>query len=132
MEQKRKKRKRRRLRKGIFAKIIMGFLGIFILSLLIFAKVNPILLDSKEPVVEYKSEYDPRSNIKNVFFHNTDEVKIEGTVNTNEIGTYTIYYVLNNKKIETKVQVKDTTAPKLQTKDLLLIQTTTISKPKTL
>ncbi len=101
-----KKGKRHRL-----PMLLISFLFLCIAYLCINIFISPILLESKNQVVELGSKYDPKENIKQVFFHSNDSVKVKNNVNTKKVGNYTTTYTLNNHKITCNVEVKDTQAP---------------------
>ncbi len=105
-----KKRKRNR-----FATLIMSFLFLCMAYLCISAFIHPILLETKNQIIELGSKYNPRDNIEQVFLHSNDDVKIKSNVNEKKVGSYTTTYSINNKKTICNVEVKDTQAPTLVT-----------------
>lgn len=106
----------RKRRKNRFGNHLLTFLFICIIFLLFYAFKNPILLYSSNPVIEINQDYDPSSNIQQVFYHADSDVKISGNVNTAKVGEYTITYQLNNYKKTCIISVKDTQAPVLKVK----------------
>lgn len=106
----------RKRRKNRFRNHLLTFLFICIIFLLFYAFKNPILLYSSNPVIEINQDYDPSSNIQQVFYHADSDVKISGNVNTAKVGEYTITYQLNNYKKTCIISVKDTQAPVLKVK----------------
>ena len=98
----------RKRRKNRFRNHLLTFLFICIIFLLFYAFKNPILLYSSNPVIEINQDYDPSSNIQQVFYHADSDVKISGNVNTAKVGEYTITYQLNNYKKTCIISVKDT------------------------
>ncbi len=109
-----KKRKKDRL-----TTLLIGFLLLCIAYLCINAFINPILLESKNQVIELGSKYDPKDNIEQVFLHSSDSVKIKNNVNTKKVGNYTTTYSLNNYKVICNVEVKDTQAPQFTTQEYI-------------
>ena len=106
----------RKRRKNRFGNHLITFLFIYIIFLLFYAFKNPILLYSSNPIIEVNQDYDPSSNIQQVFYHANSDVKISGDINTAKVGEYTITYQLNNYKKTCIVSVKDTQAPVLKVK----------------
>ena len=105
-----KKRKKNR-----FSALILCFLFLCITYLTIHIFISPILLESKNQVIELGSKYNPKDNIQQVFLHSNDSVKIKNNVNPNKVGTYTTTYSLKKHKVICNVEVKDTQAPKFTT-----------------
>lgn len=89
-----KKRKRNR-----FSALILCFLFLCITYLSIHIFISPILLESKNQVIELGSKYNPKDNIQQVFLHSNDSVKIKNNVNPNKVGTYTTTYSLKSTKL---------------------------------
>ena len=104
----------KRKRKNRFFTLLISFLFICMAFLLVHAFFNPILLDTKNEVVELNSKYNPKNNILQVFFHSNDEIKIKNTVNSKKVGNYSTTYSLGKYSITSKVEVKDTQAPILK------------------
>lgn len=103
-------------RKDTFGNSLIAFLFICMLFLLGYAFKNPILLYSTNPEVEINHEYDPKTNIQQVFYHSDSSVQISSNIDTKKVGNYTVTYQLKNYKKTCTVSVKDTKAPKLKVK----------------
>lgn len=103
-------------RKNTFGNGLIAFLFICMIFLMGYAFKNPILLYSTNPEVEINHEYDPKTNIQQVFYHSDSSVQISSNIDTNKVGNYTVTYQLNNYKKTCTVSVKDTKAPKLKVK----------------
>ncbi len=107
-----KKRKKDRL-----TTLLISFLLLCMVYLCINTFINPILLESKNQVIEMGSKYDPKDNIEQVFLHSSDSVKIKSNVNTKKVGNYTTTYSLNNHKVICNVEVKDMRPPQFTTQE---------------
>ena len=103
-------------RKDTFGNSLIAFLFICMLFLLGYAFKNPILLYSTNPEVEINHEYDPKTNIQQVFYHSDSSVQISSNIDTKKVGNYTVTYQLKNYKKTCTISVKDTKAPKLKVK----------------
>ena len=103
-------------RKDTFGNGLIAFLFICMLFLLGYAFKNPILLYSTNPEVEINHEYDPKTNIQQVFYHSDSSVQISSNIDTKKVGNYTVTYQLKNYKKTCTISVKDTKAPKLKVK----------------
>lgn len=104
-------------RKNPFGSILFLFLFIFILFSLFYALKNPILLYASNPTIEINENYNPKTNIQQVFFHSDSDVQIKGKINIKKTGDYKITYQLNTYKKICTVSVKDTKAPILKVHD---------------
>lgn len=100
-----------------FANLLFLFLFVFIIFSFFFALKNPILLYASNPTIEINENYDPKTNIQQVFFHSNSDVQIKGTVNTKKVGNYKVTYQLNTYKRVCTISVKDTKAPILKVHD---------------
>lgn len=56
-------------RKDTFGNGLIAFLFVCMIFLMGYAFKNPILLYSTNPEVEINHEYDPKTNIQQVFYH---------------------------------------------------------------
>ncbi len=74
-----------------------------------YAFKNPILLYSTNPEVEIDHEYDPKTNIQQVFYR--IGMKVSGNINTKENWKLYITYQIKDYKKTCKVSVKDTKHP---------------------
>lgn len=81
-----------------------------------YAFKNPILLYSTNPEVEINHEYDPKTNIQQVFYHSDSSVQVSSDIDTKRVGNYTVTYQIKDYKKTCTVSVKDTKAPKLKVK----------------
>ena len=79
---------------------------------------NPILLYSTNPEVEINHEYDPKTNIQQVFYHSDSSVQVSSDIDTKRVGNYTVTYQIKDYKKTCTVSVKDTKAPKLKVKNV--------------
>jgi peptidoglycan/xylan/chitin deacetylase (PgdA/CDA1 family) len=68
--------------------------------------------------VELGGEFDPKSVIESVFNNTADNVQIEGSVDTDKTGTYTLTYTLGGHSKTAQISVVDTTAPSLELQDV--------------
>lgn len=107
------KRKRRRFHLGRLLAVLLVPLVLIAAIYFVYLKLNPLQLKARDIVVEYKEKFDPKDNIKRVFGGSKDDVKIEGTIDTNAKGEYPITYTYGNKKINAIVNVKDQKPPVL-------------------
>lgn len=107
------KRKRRRFHLGRLLAVLLVPLVLIAAIYFVYLKLNPLQLKARDIVVEYKEKFDPKDNIKRVFGGSKDDVKIEGTIDTNAKGEYPITYTYGNEKINAIVNVKDQKPPVL-------------------
>ena len=107
------KRKRRRFHLGRLLAVLLVPLVLIAAIYFVYLKLNPLQLKARDIVVEYKEQFDPQANIKRVFGGSKDDVKIEGTIDTNAKGEYPITYTYGNEKINAIVNVKDQKPPVL-------------------
>lgn len=126
MEKKVKRKMKIKLRKvGITKPFIIGGVSLLVFCLLFFL-VNMVILPQikltggKNIKIEYKENYKEKGYKATHFGKNiTKNVKVKGTVNTSKLGQYKItYYVKSgalSRKTIRKVEVVDTTKPKLKT-----------------
>lgn len=103
-------------KKDKFGNGLIAFLFICIIFLLCYAFKNPILLYSSNPEVEINHEYDPKTNIQQVFYHSDSSVQVSSNIDTKRVGNYTVTYQIKDYKKTCTVSVKDTKAPKLKVK----------------
>lgn len=113
------KRKRRRVRWGRFAVLALAALLAFGLVYSVYLFFSPLHLKAGEVTTEYKQKYDPKSNIRTAFLGSKDDVKIEGNVDTNQVGDYELTYTYKGKEAHSVVHVTDTVAPTLEVKDIM-------------
>ena len=76
-------------KKDKFGNGLIAFLFICIIFLLCYAFKNPILLYSSNPEVEINHEYDPKTNIQQVFYHSDSSVQVSSDIDTKKVGNYT-------------------------------------------
>lgn len=107
------KRKRRRFHLGRLLAVLLVPLVLIAAIYFVYLKLNPLQLKARDIVVEYKEKFDPKDNIKRIFGGSKDDVKIEGTIDTNAKGEYPITYTYGNEKINAIVNVKDQKPPVL-------------------
>ncbi len=107
------KRKRRRFHLGRLLAVLLVPLVLIAAIYFVYLKLNPLQLKARDIVVEYKEKFDPKDNIKRVFGGSKDDVKIEGTIDTNAKGEYPITYTYGDEKINAIVNVKDQKPPVL-------------------
>lgn len=103
-------------RKDTFGNGLIAFLFICMIFLMGYAFKNPILLYSTNPEVEINHEYDPKTNIQQVFYHSDSSVQVSSDIDTKRVGNYTVTYQIKDYKKTCTVSVKDTKAPKLKVK----------------
>lgn len=103
-------------RKDTFGNGLIAFLFICMIFLMGYAFKNPILLYSTNPKVEINHEYDPKTNIQQVFYHSDSSVQVSSDIDTKRVGNYTVTYQIKDYKKTCIVSVKDTKAPKLKVK----------------
>ena len=103
-------------RKDTFGNGLIAFLFICMIFLMGYAFKNPILLYSTNPEVEINHEYDPKTNIQQVFYHSDSSVQVSSDIDTKKVGNYTVTYQIKDYKKTCTVSVKDTKAPKLKVK----------------
>lgn len=103
-------------RKDTFGNGLIAFLFICMIFLMGYAFKNPILLYSTNPEVEINHEYDPKTNIQQVFYHSDSSVQVSSNIDTKRVGNYTVTYQIKDYKKTCTVSVKDTKAPKLKVK----------------
>lgn len=105
---------------------IMGLIGVMVAALLIkllfFSGLfTPLLALNGAKTMEMEvntSFQDPGAWARFRFSDYSDEVKVEGNLNTKKLGTYTLTYTFDKyqKTVERKVNVIDTTPPKINLK----------------
>ena len=105
---------------------IMGLIGVMVAALLIkllfFSGLfTPLLALNGAKTMEMEvntSFQDPGARARLRFSDYSDEVKVEGNLNTKKLGTYTLTYTFDKyqKTVERKVNVIDTTPPKINLK----------------
>ena len=105
---------------------IMGLIGVMVAALLIkllfFSGLfTPLLALNGAKTMEMEvntSFQDPGARARFRFSDYSDEVKVEGNLNTKKLGTYTLTYTFDKyqKTVERKVNVIDTTPPKINLK----------------
>ncbi|WP_276812543.1 polysaccharide deacetylase family protein [Faecalibaculum rodentium] len=119
MAAKRKKGRRRRIRWSRF--LVLGTCLALVLGLFtsIWLLISPLHLKAGEVTTEYKHKYDPESNIRVAFLGSPADVKIEGTVDTNQVGDYPLTYTYKGHEAKAVVHVTDTTAPTLEVRDYM-------------
>lgn len=119
MAAKRKKGRRRRIRWSRF--LVLGTCAALVLGLFtsIWLLISPLHLKAGEVTTEYKHKYDPESNIRVAFLGSPADVKIEGTVDTNQVGDYPLTYIYKGHEAKAVVHVTDTTAPTLEVRDYM-------------
>ncbi|WP_276906277.1 polysaccharide deacetylase family protein [Faecalibaculum rodentium] len=119
MAAKRKKGRRRRIRWSRF--LVLGACAALVLGLFtsICLLISPLHLKAGEVTTEYKHKYDPESNIRVAFLGSPADVKIEGTVDTNQVGDYPLTYIYKGHEAKAVVHVTDTTAPTLEVRDYM-------------
>lgn len=119
MAAKRKKGRRRRIRWSRF--LVLGTCAALVLGLFtsIWLLISPLHLKAGEVTTEYKHKYDPESNIRVAFLGSPADVKIEGTVDTNQVGDYPLTYTYKGHEAKAVVHVTDTTAPTLEVRDYM-------------
>ena len=103
-------------RKDTFGNGLIAFLFVCMIFLMGYAFKNPILLYSTNPEVEINHEYDPKTNIQQVFYHSDSSVQVSSDIDTKRVGNYTVTYQIKDYKKTCTVSVKDTKAPKLKVK----------------
>lgn len=119
MSQKRRKRRGRHVRWGRIAVLFAGVLFIFWAAYNIYLFFSPLQLHGDDITVEYKSKYDPRDNIKTAYLGSKDQVAIDGSVDTGQLGDYELIYKYKGKEKKATVHVTDTTAPEMEVKDIM-------------
>jgi peptidoglycan/xylan/chitin deacetylase (PgdA/CDA1 family) len=93
--------------------------GIFlVLSIVAFFLSNSFAVQSDEVIVQYKSDFDPQSLITFCAYGDLDDIQIEGEVDPNKMGEYTLSYSRLLQKDSVIVTVADTQAPVVTAKDL--------------
>lgn len=98
--------------------ICILFLGIY--HFLLLPKID--LKGKKTMVVDYKGKYSEKGYEASFFGNDvTDDVEVNGDVNTNKLGSYDITYTVKNgflsKKVHRRVYVKDRKKPKMEISD---------------
>jgi hypothetical protein len=83
-------------RKDTFGNGLIAFLFICMIFLMGYAFKNPILLYSTNPEVEINHEYDPKTNIQQVFYHSDSSVQVSSDIDTKKVGNYTNVIKLRN------------------------------------
>lgn len=96
-------------RKDTFGNGLIAFLFVCMIFLMGYAFKNPILLYSTNPEVEINHEYDPKTNIQQVFYHSDSSVQVSSDIDTKRVGNYTVTYQIKDYKKTCTVSVKDTT-----------------------
>lgn len=87
-----------------------------------------IIFTSEPAILEIKESTDPMSLIKEVEHGDRNNITIkENTIDTNQLGEYQIIYQLDQHTFPLTVQVKDTKAPIVSTKELTIQVGETIS-----
>lgn len=117
----------RRLKKSVknALTIAAALLVAAIVLVVVIVNINPIKLSVETadiPVfstVDFKT-YLKENKINDDIIVNSDEVKLD------TLGTYTVYYQYKNKSKELVVNVKDVTAPTIDTKDIKVIVNKTV------
>ncbi len=114
-----KRKKGRRIRWSRF--LVLGACAALVLGLFtsIWLLISPLHLKAGEVTTEYKHKYDPESNIRVAFLGSPADVKIEGTVDTNQVGDYPLTYIYKGHEAKAVVHVTDTTAPTLEVRDYM-------------
>ena len=82
-------------RKDTFGNGLIAFLFICMIFLMGYAFKNPILLYSTNPEVEINHEYDPKTNIQQVFYHSDSSVQVSSDIDTVNFPQY--LYIYTNK-----------------------------------
>lgn len=102
-------------RKGKFPllPVILIAAAVIIVAFCIFLVFHPVFLKSGELTAELGSEYDFSSNISFVAFGSKEDVRIDGDVDFQKCGDYSITYKFKNYSHTVQVSVKDTTPPEL-------------------
>ena len=77
-------------RKDTFGNGLIAFLFICMIFLMGYAFKNPILLYSTNPEVEINHEYDPKTNIQQVFYHSDSSVQVSSDIDTKKVGNYRV------------------------------------------
>lgn len=85
-------------RKDTFGNGLIAFLFICMIFLMGYAFKNPILLYSTNPEVEINHEYDPKTNIQQVFYHSDSSVQVSSDIDTKKVGNYTVTYQIKDYK----------------------------------
>lgn len=124
---KRKRRRHRRIRWGRF--LVLGAAVALVIGLIcsVWLLISPLHLRAGEVTTEYKHKYDPKSNIRVAFLGSPDDVKIEGAVDTSQVGDYNLTYTYKGHEAKAVVHVTDTTAPTLEVKDLMADMTQNVT-----
>lgn len=115
---KRKRRKHRRIRWTRLLLLACFVLGIVWAVRSVYLFFDPLQLRASDITIEYKTKFDPKSNIKTVFMSSKDKVDIDNKVNTDAMGDYEVAYTYKGKTKTAKVHVTDTTAPKVEVADI--------------
>lgn len=123
---KKRRRKRRRMRWGRVLLVAVLLLGIVWAVRSVYLFFNPLQLRSENITVEYKTDFDPASNIKTAFMGAASDVAIDSKVDTGTLGDYDVTYKYKGKTRTAKVHVTDTTAPQLKVADVTADLTQTV------
>lgn len=115
-------RKRRRLRRGLRLWIAVAVL-VLLIPLLIWGAskmIHPLTLQSDVYTVQMHEDFDPYENLQSVFLGSRDDVRFEGSVNTNVSEPYAteVAYIYNGIRQPFTVEVTDSVAPELTLKDV--------------
>lgn len=111
-------KKRPKLRKKRVLLVAAGGVAVLAGGILLYKTINPLSLKSSSPIVELGDSYDPKDNIRSVFFGSPDSVGIFGVVDSHMPGTYEVVYSFRGKEYTTTVTVQDTKAPELKVKNV--------------
>ena len=84
-------------RKDTFGNGLIAFLFICMIFLMGYAFKNPILLYSTNPEVEINHEYDPKTNIQQVFYHSDSSVQVSSDID-NRVGESNKTFVLSHHR----------------------------------
>ena len=110
-EWERRKRNERRIQRLKRRRRIAIILIVFVVLIPLcgtftYFKINPIVLKHKVISQEKKENIDLLSNVRFVVGGKANDVKTEGTVDTDKEGTYTVYYKYGKHKVKAEVEVK--------------------------
>lgn len=104
---------RTRITAAVIAALVMG-----VIALYFWEVAHPIHFKSSSPVIELGETFSPADNISWVFSGDKKDVQTAGSVNGLIPGKYEIDYLYNGKTYTIIATVRDSQAPKLETKNI--------------